>query len=93
MFESRCGVCCSRCEGKEEAKCTGCTTMAMPFWGGVCEVKSCCEQKGLDHCGQCTDFPCDTLANMGKEEGFDPGIKIAQCKSWADEEAATAVRL
>jgi hypothetical protein len=37
------------------------------------------------------DFPCDMLANMGKDQGFDPNIKIEQCKIWANEETASTV--
>ncbi len=59
--------------------------MPAPFWGGECKVKSCCEGKLLNHCGECDIFPCDMLSNMGKEQGFDPAIKIEQCKKWRDE--------
>ncbi|WP_411955998.1 hypothetical protein [Clostridium sp. FP1] len=46
MFESRCGVCCSRCVQKEKVNCKGCLNMSAPFWGGVCGVKTCSELKG-----------------------------------------------
>lgn len=59
--------------------------IATPFWGGECTVKSCCEEKQLNHCGKCVDFPCDMLSNMGKDQGFDPSIRLKQCKIWADE--------
>ena len=82
MFESRCGVCCNSCERKERKECKGCLHMDKPFWGGICGVKSCCEGKKLDFCGQCEEFPCEMLSNMGKEQGFDPMVKIEQCKKW-----------
>ena len=85
MFESRCGICCNNCESKESVNCTGCLNMKIPFWGGECEVKSCCEQKQLNHCGECPDFPCKLLSTMGVEEGYDPQPKIAQCRQWANE--------
>ena len=91
MFESRCGLCCSTCEGREEANCKGCVHMELPFWGEECPVKSCCEKKSLAHCGQCPDFPCATLADMGKEEGFDNTERIARCQKWAREETAETV--
>ena len=87
MFESRCGLCCDSCDEGKEAGCKGCLNMEIPFWGGECEVKSCCEKKQLDHCGQCDVFPCEMLVNMGKEEGYDSTPKIEQCKAWAREEA------
>ncbi len=82
MFESRCGVCCSKCERKEKVNCIGCTNMKMPFWGTECFVKSCCENKGIDHCGQCGEFPCDVCANMGRKMGFDPAPRLERCKKW-----------
>lgn len=85
MYQSRCGVCCDSCERKESVKCTGCIHMAAPFWGGVCKVKSCCEEQALNHCGECPKFPCDMLANMGADQGFDPAPKLEQCRIWTRE--------
>ena len=85
MFESRCGVCCDKCERKEKVHCTGCITMEKPFWGGDCLVKSCCEGRKLNHCGECPDFPCEMLSTMGVKEGFDPEPKLKQCRIWAQE--------
>jgi hypothetical protein len=85
MYESRCGVCCNSCERKENGSCKGCLHMDKPFWGGVCKVKSCCEEKGLNFCGKCGEFPCEMLSNMGKEQGFDPTVKIEQCRKWLKE--------
>ncbi|HAH63873.1 MAG TPA: hypothetical protein DCL73_17445 [Treponema sp.] len=86
MFESRCGVRCSVCSRKTEGNCKGCLVMEKTFWGGECKVRSCCTNRNLDHCGQCPDFPCGMLSNMGKAEGFDPSVKIAQCRAWREEE-------
>ena len=86
MYESRCGVCCNSCERKEAVHCTGCLTMEKPFWGGECQVKSCCQERGLNHCGECEEFPCEVLSSMGVDQGFDPTIKIEQCRKWAEEE-------
>lgn len=86
MYSSRCGVRCDVCERRAKGICKGCTMMQKPFWGGVCEVKSCVEGKKHDHCGQCESFPCTMLSTMGVEQGFDPQIKIAQCRLWCEEE-------
>jgi hypothetical protein len=86
MFESRCGVRCSVCERREKGICPGCLIMEKPFWGGTCKVRTCCMQKNIDHCGQCQSFPCTILSEMGKDAGFDPAVKIAQCRAWRDEE-------
>ncbi len=84
MYESRCGVCCNSCDHKEEWGCKGCLNMDKPTWG-ECEVKKCCEEKKLDFCGECMEFPCEMLSNMGKEYGYDPSIKIEQCRKWMNE--------
>ncbi|SFD03455.1 DUF3795 domain-containing protein [Clostridium uliginosum] len=85
MFESRCGVCCNSCKRKEKVNCAGCTNISVPFWGGSCKVKSCCETKGLNHCGVCDEFPCDMLSNMGKDQGYDSAPRLNQCKKWANK--------
>lgn len=85
MHESRCGICCNSCEGREESNCKGCLNMKLPFWGQECEVKSCCENKGLNHCGECNNFPCNTLETVGAEQGYDPGPKLEQCRIWAED--------
>lgn len=83
MFESRCGVCCDSCERRDKVACKGCLNMKGPFWGGVCEVKVCCEEKKMEHCGVCPEFPCKMLSSMGVEQGFDPTLRIEQCRQWA----------
>ncbi len=85
MFESRCGILCGSCERKDKVGCTGCLNMGKPFWGGECGVKSCCESKGLNHCGECGDFPCEMEAGMGKEQGFAPEPRLSSCRKWAAE--------
>jgi len=82
MIESRCGIVCSACTYRESTGCTGCASIAKPFWGD-CPVKTCCEQKSLSHCGLCGDFPCETLSSFSydKEHG-DDGKRIEQCRKW-----------
>lgn len=85
MYTSRCGVRCDECTRKTAVNCKGCIEMEKPFWGGECKVKSCAEAKQIHHCGECDVFPCDMLAHMGEEQGFDPSLKIAQCRIWKKE--------
>ena len=85
MCTSRCGVPCDTCQRKEAAHCLGCCQMEKPFWGGVCEIKSCCESKGLHHCGECRSFPCVLATNHGREQGFDPAPRLENCRRWAAE--------
>ena len=83
MIESRCGLLCSECEYREQMNCAGCVNIAKPFWGECCPVKSCCESKGNEHCGECPDFPCEKLQQFAydKEQG-DDGKRIEQCRMW-----------
>lgn len=54
-----------------------------PFWG-VCPVKSCCEEKTLQHCGECKDFPCTQLNEFAyAEKEGDCGVRLDQCKIWS----------
>ncbi len=82
-IESRCGIRCSECEYKESVNCQGCINITKPFWGESCPVKSCCEGKNLDCCGECDEFPCDLLKSFAydKEQG-DNGLRIENCKTW-----------
>ena len=72
MIESRCGIMCSQCEYRERMNCEGCTKIDRPFWGDSCAVKSCCEGRGYEHCGQCPEFPCKLLTDFAydKEQGM-----------------------
>lgn len=88
MCSSRCGVDCTTCERKEAVHCLGCNAMKQPFWGSPCQVKTCCEEKHLQHCGECKEFPCEMCANMGKEMGFDPEPRLANLRAWANEKTA-----
>lgn len=82
-IESRCGICCSKCQFKLEEKCKGCTNIKNPFWANSCPVKSCCESKKLKCCGECDKFPCNLLNSFAydKEQG-DNGLRIENCKKW-----------
>lgn len=82
MIESRCGILCHNCKWHGNT-CSGCIAIQKPFWGESCPVKSCCEGKGLSHCGQCELFPCKTITAFAydKQQG-DNGLRLEQCKKW-----------
>lgn len=86
MVESRCGIRCSNCEYVDKVGCKGCVQIRKPFWGEQCPVKSCCESKALEHCGVCSEFPCEVLHGFAydKEQG-DNGLRIETCREWAAE--------
>ena len=65
-----CGLICDNCsfyQGNEEIKCPGCLeSKGKPFWG-ECEVFTCNLMQKTEHCGECKEFPCDTIINQ-----YDP---------------------
>lgn len=83
MYESRCGVACFQCD-KYQKTCEGCLMIKQPFFG-ECKVKSCCEKKCHNHCGECKEFPCTMLETKGLAFGFDPLPNIERCRKWANE--------
>ncbi len=79
MIESRCGILCSECRFTE---CKGCVNIPNPFWGN-CPVKTCCEEKKIMHCGECSEFPCNLLKSFSYDEKEgDDGKRIKQCEKW-----------
>lgn len=83
MAESRCGLLCGQCGYRESMGCAGCVRIERPFWGEACPVKSCCEGRGLAHCGQCGAFPCQLLHSFAYDpRQGDNGARLAQCEQW-----------
>ena len=83
-IESRCGILCSECEYECEGRTKGCVGIDKPFHG-ECEVKICCEEKKLEYCGECGEFPCELLKRYAfDEEQGDNGKRIEQCKKWKE---------
>ncbi len=60
-------------EGVKEAVeknmiCTGCHGDRSTHWSSDCWILICCVgTKGLKHCHQCTDFPCEKLREWSKQ--------------------------
>jgi len=60
-------------EGVKEAVeknmiCTGCYGDRSAHWSPECWILKCCvDTKGLKHCHQCTDFPCEKLEEWSKQ--------------------------
>lgn len=86
MVQSRCGLLCSECAYREQMGCSGCAQMEKPFWADSCPVKSCCETKKQEHCGECKNFTCDLLHKFAYDmEQSDNGKRIEQCKLWQNQ--------
>ncbi len=60
-----CGVFCGACPSFNRGTCLGCASenceqKRTSKWG--CRIRKCCyEEKRLDFCGYCAQFPCDQL--------------------------------
>ena len=83
-FMGRCGVDCEACDYRVKTGCPGCpATDGKPFWG-ECELAMCSISKGLDHCGQCPDIPCDKLKEWSYDPGEhgDNGERIRNAEAW-----------
>lgn len=74
-----CGIYCGNCDFLGE-QCEGCGYVnGKPFWtaqtpSGICPIYDCCSnQKQIEHCGVCKEFPCKIFLelrdpNMSDEE-------------------------
>jgi hypothetical protein len=65
-----CGLFCGTCEHLN-TKCKACKTQqGKPFWTTMMNVESCplydccANTKKLDHCGLCSELPCETFQAM-----------------------------
>jgi len=82
-FAPVCGIYCGGC-GFLGEKCGGCGIVdGKPFWvsmvpSGVCPLHDCCRnQKKLEHCGLCDDFPCDVFIELRDPHMSDEEYQIS----------------
>ncbi|MCB2291170.1 DUF3795 domain-containing protein [Clostridium sp. CS001] len=80
----RCGTYCGVCEWREKTNCPGCQKCnGKPFWGD-CSVAKCSIEKGIHHCGHCSDLPCEVLVAAYNTPGHeDNGERLLNLKNWA----------
>jgi hypothetical protein len=50
---ARCGLYCGACKAYLKGKCAGCEQNEKATW---CKVRSCCSEKGIATCADCTEF-------------------------------------
>ncbi|MFO8018201.1 MAG: DUF3795 domain-containing protein [Promethearchaeia archaeon] len=68
---SYCGIYCGACPAFHRGRCKGCrSTENKTERKGSCGygIRSCCEKKRLDYCGQCKDFPCSKINKLIKSQ-------------------------
>lgn len=64
----KCGFYCGSCPTYMEGKCTGCL---LQHKKGDCFTRDCVIEKSLNFCGECKDFPCDTIIERPKVTVLD----------------------
>lgn len=69
ISEERMAAILSRGLTKEKLLCKGCRITGCTTIPGKCETLECVENKKLDFCYECTDFPCSKLQPLA--EGAD----------------------
>jgi hypothetical protein len=61
MSEERKAAMVSRGMTKEKMRCQGCRTSGCTMLTGKCETLECVQNKKVDFCFECDDFPCSRL--------------------------------
>lgn len=57
-----CGRFCGECDAFTNASCCGCGYQLGRTLRGECTIFQCAVvDRGLEHCGLCTDFPCQVF--------------------------------
>jgi len=47
----------------QDINCDGCLSGSSRLFGHCrnCQIRACCETKGIDNCAACDDYPCEGL--------------------------------
>lgn len=64
----KCGFLCSSCPTFWNGNCKGCMREHV---GGDCFTRDCVVKQGLEACGYCKKFPCDTIMTKPKSTVLD----------------------
>ena len=56
-----CGAYCEVCEWKDKIGCKGCKANQGNMFWGECDKAKCCIEKNYNHCGECSNLPCQKL--------------------------------
>jgi hypothetical protein len=102
-FAPVCGIYCGDCS-LLELDCTGCGNVdGKPFWTSlmkvkVCPLHECCRnQKQLEHCGWCEDFPCKTFLELRDpsmtDDEFEKSLNLRQKELQKRAEIGTEIWL
>lgn len=56
-------------ESPEDIRCQGCLSDDRFLHCRVCPIRNCCEEKGIEGCHRCDEFPCQFIENFPLEVG------------------------
>ena len=70
--------------------CRGCRSDRLYLHPGcqACQIRACAEEKGVLHCGQCGEFPCQTLRvfqNDGRIHHLEIVGNLRELRTWGPE--------
>jgi len=86
-YIGRCGAYCGACAWREETHCLGCQLCKGDMFWGECSVAKCSIEKGIEHCGLCSNLPCDVIQEAyDHPEHGDNGERLANLRAWAKGE-------
>lgn len=65
----------------EEARCYGCRSDVQSFYCQACQIKKCADEKGVEFCAFCDEYPCKMLREFQAQlphraELFEDGERI-----------------
>ncbi|MGB2698538.1 MAG: DUF3795 domain-containing protein, partial [Candidatus Zixiibacteriota bacterium] len=64
----------------EELKCHGCKTETIATFCVTCELKKCAEDKNVDYCFQCAEYPCARLLEFKNDKHPHHSIVLKNLK-------------
>jgi len=69
------------CEGNNDfkLKCHGCKSDDVFVVCKSCKIRECAISKNIEHCSNCSDYPCEIYNDWKKVQIFLPHIKDTQC--------------
>lgn len=86
-IRGHCGTYCNKCTFREKVRCRGCKEMKGKLFWGECDIYKCSNGNNFDHCGCCSQLPCDDLKEYIKN-GHNPD-RLKNLKKWRNENHVT----
>ena len=70
----------------DEIRCEGCLSDDVFAYCRICPFKKCVQEKGIDGCHQCDDFPCEHVDNFPMPVGKKVILRaIPQWREWGTQ--------